>query len=321
MPTFASMEKLFVHIETLLRRHDYVIVPGLGGFVYLQQSAVVHTESIEPPLTTIGFNPLMSISDGLLAIEVSRTEGISFREASTNVTATVDRINARLKSKKHIELGQLGKLSLDQDNKIIFTPTQNRHLIPANYGLSTLHYTAGTPTEAQSDERKTIRFVLPTARQMARYAAIGIVAAGIFLAAPKLGDATESMATLLPSEWVLRPNPTGNTLSKPTEPLRIAIPPQASVSTPETVQTEAPQAEQKGHHVIVSCMATQKDADELCAKLRKMDFDAAHSLPSTKTYRVAIESFATQAEAIQFMEALRVSKPQFSDAWVLSEDR
>ena len=48
--TFATMERIARHIETLIRRHDYVIVPDFGGFVIQNQHAVIHAESIEPPL-------------------------------------------------------------------------------------------------------------------------------------------------------------------------------------------------------------------------------------------------------------------------------
>ena len=54
----------------------YRRVTGLYHF------AVLFPDRITPPQSTIGFNPLMHHSDGLLAIEIAKTEGISYRAAT-----------------------------------------------------------------------------------------------------------------------------------------------------------------------------------------------------------------------------------------------
>lgn len=303
------MEKIFRHIETLLRRHDYVIVPGLGGFVYQHRPAVVMAESIEPPLITISFNPLMNISDGLLAIEFSRIERISFREASVAIAHEVERLKSALKSAENIEFGNLGNLTAGEDGRIVFSPTNKSHLIPGNYGLSTLHYAAAA---TDVDQRRVISFSLPPVRKIARYAAVGVIAVGLFFAAPKFDNVTKNLANLFPIGQI---NQSWEEEEEAVPPLIIAIPHSA-----ETNKTAADEHNTElNHHVIVSCMATQKDADELCDRLRKMNFDKAHTLPPIKTFRVSIESFVTKSEAVKYMEQLRISHPQFSDAWVLSD--
>jgi|LSQX01.2.fsa_nt_gb nucleoid DNA-binding protein len=301
------MDSIFRHIETLLRRHDYVIVPEMGGFVYQYRPAVITSESIQPPLTTVSFNPLMKTSDGLLAIEISRSENISFREATASINQQVESLKSSLKSKKKVEIGNLGSLSIDDNRKIIFTPAVGKHLAPANYGLSTLHYAAST----DKPENKVISFTLPSAKKVARYAAVAAVAVGLFFAAPKIGDSTKSLANLLPTEFFTQKTE----VEQSVKPLIIGIP------NSETKKMEAAAAENSDlkHHVIVSCMATQQGAEGLVSSLNKMNFTKAHILPPIKTYRVAIESFATKEEAIRYMQHLRANTPQFSDAWVLSE--
>jgi len=293
------------HIETLLRRHDFVIVPGLGGFVYQYQSAVITKDTIEPPVVAVSFNPLMNVSDGLLAIETSRMEGISFREASAKITQEVEKIQASLNGRKNVEIGSLGFLQTSEEGKIIFTPSVSGHSVPANFGLSTLHYSPAQPVA----EPKVITFTMPPMRKIAQYAAVGIVAVGLFFAAPQLSDATKNLANLLPFKQAKIE--IENTVSP--EPLKIVIP-----QSDYQVQAAAAESTELNHHVIVSCMATQKDADQLCNELKSMNFEQAHVLPPIKTYRVAVESFATKAEAVQFMEQLRKSTPRFADAWVLS---
>ena len=78
MSYFCIVEKIYQHIEKLLAYHDYVVVPGLGGFVVQQQFACVYDDVLFPPSAVIAFNPLMNHSDGLLAIEVARAEGVTF---------------------------------------------------------------------------------------------------------------------------------------------------------------------------------------------------------------------------------------------------
>lgn len=306
MPIFATMVRMLRHIETLLRRHDYVIVPGLGGFVYQYQSAVITKDSIVPPTVTVSFNPLMNISDGLLAIETSRMEGVSFREASSRITQEVEKVKAVLNEKKVVEIGLLGSLQISDEGKLIFNPSLSGHAAPANFGLSTLHY---SPAQ-QEPERKVIAFSMPPARKIAQYAAIGILAVGLFFAAPQINDTAKNLANLLPTKKSIPV--VENTVVN--EPLKIVIP-QSELQIKEQISL----AEELKHHVIVSCMATQKDADELRERLHQMNYNQAHVLPPIKTFRVAIQSFGTKDEAVQFMQNLRTSTPQFSDAWVLSE--
>ena len=127
------MEQIARHIETLLRRHDYVVVPDLGGFVVQNQQAVIHDDAIEPPLSRVGFNPLLNVSDGMLTIEISRAEKISFREASHLIEKSVAGLKTALKAQRTVSCGNLGTLSVDTEEKIIFKPSLNAGLLPSNY--------------------------------------------------------------------------------------------------------------------------------------------------------------------------------------------
>ena len=131
------MEQIARHIETLLRRHDYVVVPDLGGFVVQNQQAVIHDDAIEPPLSRVGFNPLLNVSDGMLTIEISRAEKISFREASQLIEKSVAGLKTALKAQRTVSCGNLGTLSVDREEKIIFKPSLNADMLPSNYGLGT----------------------------------------------------------------------------------------------------------------------------------------------------------------------------------------
>jgi len=51
--------------------------------------------------------------------------------------------------------------------------------------------------------------------------------------------------------------------------------------------------------------------------LQKENYDCAHVLSPIKTYRIAIQSFNSKEEAIEFMLKLRKTDTRFATAWVL----
>ena len=62
------MIELSRHIESLMLKHDCVIVPGLGGFVtqYVPARRVDDEQLFLPPCRSVGFNPQLNLNDGLL---------------------------------------------------------------------------------------------------------------------------------------------------------------------------------------------------------------------------------------------------------------
>ena len=306
------MEQIARHIETLLRRHDYVVVPDLGGFVVQNQQAVIHADAIEPPLSTVGFNPLLNVSDGMLTIEISRAEKISFREASHLIEKAVAGLKSALKAQRTVGCGNLGTLSVDADAKIIFKPSLNPAMLPSNYGLGTLHYSPFAESIATEDRKLTI--TLPSPRKIARYAAIGLIAASVFLAAPTLNDARQNFAGLYPENLL-------ETSEKPVENNINTLTPLAAVSNTiaETKEIEATPVEEVRFHVVVASLPTQEMADKYCTELKADNFSKVHILPPSRLYRVAIESFTSKNSAVTYMENLRNSSPEFAEAWVLCE--
>ena len=307
------MEQIARHIETLLRRHDYVVVPDLGGFVVQNQQAVIHADAIEPPLSTVGFNPLLNISDGMLTIEISRAEKISFREASHLIEKSVAGLKSALKAQKTVGCGNLGTLSVDAEEKIIFKPSLNADMLPSNYGLGTLHYSPFAESIATEDRKLTI--TLPSPRKIARYAAIGLIAASVFLAAPTLNDARQNFAGLYPENLLeTSEKPVSTNINTPT-PLAAV----SNTTIAETKEIEATPVEEARFHVVVASLPTQEMADKYCTELKADNFSKVHILPPSRLYRVAIESFTTKDSAVVFMENLRNSSPEFAEAWVLCE--
>ena len=302
---FCKVENLSQHIEKLLAQHDYVVVPELGGFVVQKQSAEILEDKILAPCATIGFNPLMLHGDGLLAIEISRSRKLSYRQAMEFVQQEVANLNSNLLSDELVQLGSIGYLKTDNSGNIRFTPDRRIEFLPQNFGLSDLYITE--KSQRTIAKRREITIPLPS-RSIYKYAAVAMVVFGLFFVSERVSDVrSPNTASLIPAL-------TAKQIEKPLEEKVISTetePVQASVST--TQETE------KNFHVIVACLATKESAEAVCQNLIKKNHKEAHILEPVRTYRVAIQSFADKDEAIRCMENLRKSNPDFEAAWVLCE--
>jgi len=256
---------------------------------------------------------LMNLSDGLLAIEISRAENISFRDAIQLIENEVANARQELKNRKNVEIGNLGILSLNGENKLIFVPSEKSTFHPANYGLSVLYYSK--IAQVTEEQNKTITISLPHRSKMARYAAAGIVVLGLMISTPKLNDVKHTTASLNPVSIIQIQKPS----VEQEDTVQVSNVQYEQVNSKQQTIANAEKSEEAKYHVIVSCMPTQKMADDLCTHLKRNNHTNAVVLSPVKTFRVSIESFVKMEDAILYMENLRKSNSEFSDAWVLSK--
>jgi hypothetical protein len=73
--------------------------------------------------------------------------------------------------------------------------------------------------------------------------------------------------------------------------------------------------------VIVGSWAGEKSASKHCQMLKDENFKDVHVVHPQKGYHIAIKSFETKEEAVEFMKNVRKSEKRFSSAWVLCEDK
>ncbi|MGB4413614.1 MAG: SPOR domain-containing protein [Paludibacter sp.] len=300
------MGKINQHIEKLLAYHDYVVVPGLGGFVVQMQSASIFADRIIAPLASVGFNPLMHHADGLLAIEIARSEGITYRKAMEIIESEVESIKDELAASKSYQFGNLGLLSQNENGAIIFVPSSRIGFLPGNIGLIDL-YVSERQLNTNSGSRK-ISFVLPTARTF-RYAAAAALLFGMLMISPQVNDVRRTDSADLVSLSAFKPmnvNPSSEIIS----------------SCPQLVRTELANGmiqnnDSDLYHVVVASLPTRQSAENYCQTLKSENFECAHVLSPIKSYRVSIQSFVDRDEAIRYMENLRKSDSRFETAWVL----
>ena len=104
------MIELTKHIEILLLENDCVIVPELGGFIAYHQPA--HYEEDEgvflPPIRTVGFNPQLTMNDGLLTQAYMQTYHTDFPDAARKIAIEVSELKEILYSEGVVEMQGVG---------------------------------------------------------------------------------------------------------------------------------------------------------------------------------------------------------------------
>lgn len=297
------MENLIPHIENLLIKNDYVIIPNFGGFVVQSESAQITDGKITPPVSVVGFNPLMRDQDGLLALEIVKAENISYREAVKMIEKETENFKLDLQKKEKITFGKLGFLSQSKENQIYFEPVTDSFFLPVNFGLKPIN-----TTKFQTKKPEKITITLPT-RRVFQYTAIILILLGVFLVSPQLNDSSISdYAALVPAMTLQSvPDLSMQEEAETTEITEIMV---------EEEQTLQQEITNKEYHIVVACLSDMASAELYCESLKKSSYESAHVLPSVKTNRVIIESFQDHEAAVVYMRNLRLSNEEFKDAWL-----
>lgn len=131
-----SMKVLLLHIERLLADNECVIIPDLGGFItYYTPARHIDSENrFLPPYRTIGFNPLLRMNDGLLIQSYMQTYEVSYPVAHQMVESAVNELCEVLYKEGEVQIGRLGRLSVNIDNTIHFKPAEEHVESMSLYG-------------------------------------------------------------------------------------------------------------------------------------------------------------------------------------------
>ena len=131
------MIELSRHIESLLLDNDCVIVPDLGGFIAHYQSAYyVEEERIFiPPTRKVGFNPQLTMNDGLLAQSYMQVYHMDYSDAMNRISENVNALKDVLSQEGLIELHGIGVLRHNINDEYEFQSFESGLLSPSLYGL------------------------------------------------------------------------------------------------------------------------------------------------------------------------------------------
>lgn len=131
------MQLIPVYIQELCQDHDYVVIPGLGGFMKRYRPARMHPTSFHftPPGTTFVFNERLRENDGLLVARVAMRQQIHSMEAERMVTAYTRSQLELLQAGETIQFPGIGRLVRDPEGSLRFTADPTASYEPSAFGL------------------------------------------------------------------------------------------------------------------------------------------------------------------------------------------
>lgn len=353
------MKEFISHIDYLIQKHNCVIIPDFGGFVLSHEGASFGVDgSVLPPKITVGFNSELMYNDGLLAESYMSVYSLSYDVACKRIAESVRRLNTILSMGHPVQIGRLGKLSIDKSNKLIFLPNPNLSIFhPETFGLSAVNMRR--LSDIASDKAKTKRTSIY--RRVLAGAGTAAAAAILFfmVSTPISEDNTIQKSSLFtdlvsshqmesptrPTAEVMENIPVSNEndsqlliseVVKTDETISVADShKKILLETPKVVEKEKvvavkppvetnPKAKTVGSKkffVIISSTNSTNSAQKLVDQFVAEGLVNSKVLESNDNGRVRVyaDAFETRDEAEKYLLSIKKDKPQFHDAWLYTK--
>lgn len=324
------MERLALHIEYLLLRHDCVVVPGFGAFINVYHSALDNSETqcFQPMISEVRFNSALKHNDGMLATSYSRREGVSYAEGREMVRVAVSDLQDTLALEGEVSVGRLGRIRTDRSGNLSFHPllTPNRLAASLGYLPVTRHVaaveTASAVTDIKQDTPETVvekpirkfdterNYYIPINKMFARMAGSFLVIAVLCLSLilPFTRDYHEDQASVVPVKALT------SAVTKASQEIESAKPALPAESESET---EVATPEPKRWHLVVGTFRSQKEADNFIATINDSPYDL-HTVASKRMVRVVALS-ATDKETLLPELNSQEFQTAFPQAWIFHQ--
>lgn len=306
------MSDLVSNIEILLENHDFVTVPGFGGFVAEAEGASEAADMLYPPRKALAFNPALTYNDGLLAHEYVKKAGVSFEKANLMIAEAVNELNRKLISGMPVIFGTLGTFRISNGN-ILFTMSGKGGFLSSSYGLDEVYF----PAIAGAN-------VAATPGQVRTNAAMPAAPAIRPSAAPLRRAELIQSNDLIRNEWGLSKAlgmAAAILLLIMLFPVRIqdgnfanyaSIMPAAIHATIQS-DPDCPQ-----FHMIIASFNTKYRAEKFISALPGELKDRSRIIYSEKRFRIALESFASEEAGEAYIAQFIKEFPEYYDAWILN---
>ena len=128
-------------INILLYTNDCVTVPEFGSFIINKFSSIYDENKgkFYPPSRRVSFNSKIKSNDGLIANFISRELGISYEDAVKKVHTEVVSWK-KILNEESLVLKNIGELSYNSDENIVFVPDLDSNHFLGSFGLPTIYY-------------------------------------------------------------------------------------------------------------------------------------------------------------------------------------
>ena len=128
-------------INILLYTNDCVTVPEFGSFIINKFSSIYDENKgkFYPPSRRVSFNSKIKSNDGLIANFISKESGISYEDAVKKVHTEVVSWK-KILNEESLVLKNIGELSYNADENIVFVPDLDSNHFLGSFGLPTIYY-------------------------------------------------------------------------------------------------------------------------------------------------------------------------------------
>lgn len=153
------MNTIFNAITALLYDHETVIVPGLGAFLRHAEGAKVNviTNQFERPSSTLSFDPQQREENDLLIRYLASHDDLTEEEARQQLAMFVSDCFAKLKSGGSIEFPEVGTLSFDSNQELVFEAVGSSNFNGDAFGLSDLNPKPVFGSERKDDWKEQVK--------------------------------------------------------------------------------------------------------------------------------------------------------------------
>ena len=324
------MERLALHIEYLLLRHDCVVVPGFGAFINVYHSALEDSEThtFQPMTTEVRFNSALKHNDGMLATSYARRERVSYAEGREMVRVAVSDLQDTLALEGEVSIGRIGRIRTDKSGNLTFHPLLTPRRLSAVLGylpvkrhapaveVAPAAATAVTETEtAEPVVENPIRkfdtdrnYYIPINKMFARMAASFAVVAVLCLSLilPFTRDYHEDQASVVPVKALT------TAVTKASQQIQAEQQP-APATEPETEPAPLP----KTWHLVVGTFRSQDEADNFISSKNDSPYEL-HTVASKRMVRVVAIS-ATDKETLLPELNSPEFQSSFPQAWIFHQ--
>lgn len=333
------MIDIAVHIGKLVREHELVVIPGLGGFLTNFHSATAHALShkMEAPGRHIAFNSQLKDNDGFLAHSISNITSLKYKEALNLVETFAEFCHMELNNGGKISFANLGLLSMNRNGHIEFSADLSVNYDDDYFGLPEI---MAIPIQRvkkheavitlHPEAKRKIKNQAPIIRRIAAIALPLMVLSILawFIKDP-IGDYFQQSAGLFSlsqdstTEEVLETKTTETpevNINKPLEPT-VEILTETNNETrsselSEIVLEEAPVITQGSYHIITGAFSNKEFADHLLADLEAEGFHCyIAGQNNSGLYRVSAANFSNRSKAVEQLKWFQSNKN--ASAWLL----
>lgn len=308
------------YIEDLLYNYNCVVVPEFGAFLAHGKSASLDlsTNTLLPPTKSISFNAQLSKNDGLLVSHIADVKGLGYDELLSEVEAVSEEWKKRLRQGESIEVFGVGKLWLNQEQKLQFQPENKNNFLTSSFGLSAF---AATPIQRESlkeeveELEERIPFIITPEKREETSFRPWLKYAAILLLAVSVGTTSFRTYNQLQENQLVTQE---NARKQVEQHIQEATFFDSAPFELPALNIEVTKKQLGKHHVIAGAFRIEQNAEKKVAQLKEQGYNAFY-LGANRfgLHQVAYDSFENPKEALAYLR--KIKRTESPDAWLLSE--